>query len=415
MALRAAFAWFDRRDFEDTLSELDHHLGSHDRLRTANQFLHASSNSAFELAAIEDAKETLERVESAAVAKAAPYVVTPRDVLLPVCASILAAVLAFWIHVEGTPKTQTDGQPQLLAEAAGQPDKESKPSPNRQKTAVREERPERPQPKEAQPKSDREARDPKTNQQPSPVLKGVKEGKGKTQTGESAEAATSSGAGDARGSSSQQPQKSQSPGKPTEPKKKPEAKEKPTKPENQERKEEEDSGATTGRGAASGSNRSPAASPWPSKDQVTSEDEEALEEDEDVDDEFDNSEARGGVQPGLRDRKPPVNRDLTIGFGTAKNPDANGRGGPGDHKKSRGVASLVLGSPIPDHIKGRPNPGKTKITQERVQPETEDAQPFQGTSRPAREAPFGTLDKPDLLPWMRELVRSYYLAIRRSD
>ena len=75
-----------------------------------------------------------------------------------------------------------------------------------------------------------------------------------------------------------------------------------------------------------------------------------------------------GLQPNMRDRRPAANRDLTIGFGNEPNPDANGRGGPSEQKKSRGVASLVLGVPIPDHVKGPPNPGRTKITQERVQP-----------------------------------------------
>ena len=36
------------------------------------------------------------------------------------------------------------------------------------------------------------------------------------------------------------------------------------------------------------------------------------------------------------------------------------------------VASLVLGVPIPDRVKGRPGPGRTKITQERVEPEAEE-------------------------------------------
>ena len=148
---------------------------------------------------------------------------------------------------------------------------------------------------------------------------------------------------------------------------------------------------------------------WTSKDQVVSEDEEDLEQDEEVDDEFDDSDARGGLQPNLRDRRPPVNRDLGIGFGNAKNPDANGRGGPSEQKKSRGVAALVLGVPIPDHVKGKPNPGKTKITQERVEPKAEKAGRTDASERTARGSPVGHLSQPDLLPWMRDLVRDYFL------
>ena len=131
-----------------------------------------------------------------------------------------------------------------------------------------------------------------------------------------------------------------------------------------------------------------------------------------LDDEFDDSDARGGVQPHLRDRRPPVNRDLGIGFGNQKNPDANGRGGPSEQKKSRGVASLVLGVPIPDHVKGRPNPGKTKITQERVEPQAENAKPADASARMPRQAPVGYLPRPQLMPWMRDLVRSYFRALR---
>ena len=81
-------------------------------------------------------------------------------------------------------------------------------------------------------------------------------------------------------------------------------------------------------------------------------------------------------------------------------------------KKSRGVASLVLGVPIPDHIKGRPNAGKTKITQERVEPKVEDSTAATATARSPRKAPFGHFANPELAPWMRDLIRTYFKAIR---
>ena len=95
--------------------------------------------------------------------------------------------------------------------------------------------------------------------------------------------------------------------------------------------------------------------------------------------------------------------------------DANGRGGPSEQKKSRGVASLVLGVPIPDHVKGRPNPGKTKITQERVEPQVEEAPAVAATSRAPRQDPIGRVARPDLLPWMQDLVKRYYRTIRASE
>ena len=118
------------------------------------------------------------------------------------------------------------------------------------------------------------------------------------------------------------------------------------------------------------------------------------------------------MQPHLRDRRPPVNRDLGIGFGNQKNPDANGRGGPSEMKKSRGTASLVLGVPIPDRVKGQPNPGKTKITQERVEPQAESVAGANASARSPRGAPIGHVANPELAPWMRDLVRAYFRAIR---
>ena len=244
----------------------------------------------------------------------------------------------------------------------------------------------------------------------------IKRTRGVLGSGQSSDASSASGSSEARGAPSQQAQASLAGKKPAKKKKKRQAK-KHKKPKTETlvaRKEEESSGATAGRGAASGSNKSPSPSPWSSKDQVTSDDEEDLEDDEEVDDEFDNSDARGGVQPHLRDRRPPVNRDLGIGFGNQKNPDANGRGGPSELKKSRGVASLVLGVPISDHVKGRPNPGKTKITQERVEPEAEDAAAVKAGQRAPRNAPLGSFESPPLNAWMRDLIRNYFRLIRQT-
>ncbi|MEC8493875.1 MAG: hypothetical protein VXZ39_03060, partial [Planctomycetota bacterium] len=143
-------------------------------------------------------------------------------------------------------------------------------------------------------------------------------------------------------------------------------------------------------------------------------DDQEIEDDEETDDDEEEQENRGGVQPSLRDRRPPVSRDLQIGFGNRPNPDANGRGGPSEQKKSRGVASLVLGVPIPDRIKGRPGPGPTKITQERIEPEAEDAAAVTAGARAPRS---GELERPGALrldPSLRAMVRDYFLALRRT-
>ena len=196
--------------------------------------------------------------------------------------------------------------------------------------------------------------------------------------------------------------------------KKPKKKKANTPEQDTRKRNEEDSGSTAGRGSSKGSNKNPAASSWSSKDQVTTEDDQEIEEDEETEDEEEEQEARGGVQPSLRDRKPPVSRDLRIGFGNMPNPDANGRGGPSQMKKSRGTASLVLGVPIPDRVKGQPNPGKTKITQERIEPKAEETERLSAEARRARAAPVGYSSRPELTPWMRELVRTYFLTLRKE-
>ncbi len=157
------------------------------------------------------------------------------------------------------------------------------------------------------------------------------------------------------------------------------------------------------------------ASPWSSKDQVSSKEEQELDDDEDIEDDFDESKARGGVQPQLRSRKPPVNRDLQIGFGGGRpNPMANGRGGAGPPKKQRGVAQLVLGIHFPDHISGKPNPGMSKITQEQIDPQPEAADRAEAGDRGRRSQPTGPVARPRLMPWMQTLVRDYFSNRRPS-
>ena len=85
----------------------------------------------------------------------------------------------------------------------------------------------------------------------------------------------------------------------------------------------------------------------------------------------------GRVQPNMRDRRTPVNRDLQIGFGSARpNPDANGRGvDPVGRRSPAALPRLVLGVPIPDRVNGQPNKGRIRITQQRITPEIEESDP----------------------------------------
>ena len=68
--------------------------------------------------------------------------------------------------------------------------------------------------------------------------------------------------------------------------------------------------------------------------------------------------------------------------------------------------------PIPDRVKGRPGPGRTKVTQERVLPKAEDAAPRPAETVTPRSRPEGRLPELDLEPWVRGMVRDYFQRLR---
>ncbi|QTN32049.1 hypothetical protein HZ994_06795 [Akkermansiaceae bacterium] len=248
---------------------------------------------------------------------------------------------------------------------------------------------------------------------------GQLDGRDKISVGTSEGGQTSQAASSGRASQSSGMPGSQAPS--SEPEEQQLAKKKEPKPQKDkesdadDKKAEDESGATAGRGSSGGSSRNPASSDWASKDRTETADNEEFDQQEEVDDEDSESEARGGLQPNLRDRRPPVNRDLGIGFGNQASPDANGRSGPGERKKSRGVAGLVLGVPIPDHVKGQSNPGRVKVNQERVQPQGEQMPGDTAKDRGRRSSPAGHLSERTLDTPMRQIVRDYFLKNRASE
>ncbi len=408
-ALWAAARPFGRRA---ALRAVDEHLGCVDRLLTADELALRARTSDFEEAALADGAAWAER------ARALPIRLPARPVHLGTRAQLFAigAYLAF--ALAAWTGSLAPAAPDLAAEPAGEPRAElaaldaaersgDAEAPAPRDVELFERRAEAP-PRSSEARSEsRDAAVDATSQ--------AKEARGRTAAGRSSEARSSSGRSESRGTPSKQNQASKAAAEKAgerEPAPRPPS----PAPDDVERKQvdEEESGATAGRGSSRGSNRNPVATDWVSKDQVTTPDDDDLEDDDEVDDEDEEQESRGGIQPNLRDRKPPVSRDLRIGFGNAKSPDGNGRGGPSEQKKSRGVASLVLGVPIPDRIKGQPNAGRTKVTQERIEPEPEEAHAEVAQERAPRTTPAGTLTRPELAPWMRALVQSYFLELRRG-
>jgi hypothetical protein len=397
----------------DALGATDELLGDGDRLLTAEELLERPVHSAFARAALADARPFAVQAKSAALAfPFEPLGFAGREKALVGAAVLLIALAATFAEL-GSPivvrhQDELASVPDLARLdpiRGGAEDDVSPPAP-----AVS-----RPEEASREPVSNAEAAGLESRASEGELPQETKRTEGKTGAGRSSQTESTSGASEARGAPTNQSQTSRAgEKKPPKPGKEPERKP-GTKPTEPKKADEQDSGSTAGRGSSRGSNKNPVATDWQSKDQVTAPDDQEIDADEEIDDEDEEQESRGGVQPHLRDRRPPVSRDLQIGFGNRPSPDANGRGGPSEPKKSRGTASLVLGVPIPDRVKGQPNPGRTKITQERIEPRPEDAGEITASPREPRELPVGVHRRGALAPWMRELVRGYFLDRRTKS
>lgn len=411
MICRAASRPVDRRD---ALAAVDRQLDTQDRLLAAESFLNEPRRDAFMNAAIED----VQRFLAAAIDASPQFDPKPwrisRSGRATSVAAVLLIVLSAWLsRVEARPPLPVGGiaisapvaVPRELS--SRDDDRDDAETPDARKQSERELRLASTQIRR------RNSFSPVAQELPDDV----KQAHGRLGTGQAAETESAGSPSSARGAPSSQGQ----PAKAAPRKPKAERKPKPKRDAEDDRRktpdteEQNPSGATAGQGASRASSRNPAVSDWASRDHVAAPDEEESEPEEDVEDEDESEDSRGGVQANLRDRKPPVNRDLRIGFGTRRSPDANGRGGPSAQKKSRGVASLVLGVPIPDRVKGQPNPGRTKVTQQRIEPQREETEPLAAGDRAARSSPTGPISRPEISPWLARIVRNYFLNIRQRD
>ena len=396
---------------QEALAVVDERFELQDSLQTADEFVHRSSLSPFASAALEDSAQAVDQVEGKQLFwEWGTWSPGARLIWCPLMAVLLLGLALLVpgrqsVSVVKVPAETGEGQ-EIAASVEKKPKEQQKPT-----LANVPAEPKRPRPPKSEVKKPLENPEAKPSQQASEkamVDDEVKETEGLTEGGQHSDAKSSGRSDRSMGAPGNQSPASR-PSEKQPAKKKPKKKvTKKDEPKKQKKKVEDKSGATAGRGSSSGSSKNPASSDWSSKDRV----EEA--EDQDLDEEDSESEARGGLQPNLRDRRPPVNRDLSIGFGNRANPDANGRGGPSQRKKSRGVASLVLGVPVPDHVKGQPNAGRVKITQERIQPKTEKAEPANAEDRGQRQTPYGAIPQRQLTSDLKRVVRDYFLNLRET-
>ncbi len=103
--------------------------------------------------------------------------------------------------------------------------------------------------------------------------------------------------------------------------------------------------------------------------------------------------------------------------GNGRNRSAQNRGPRGQEtarqgfKKSRGVAAMILGVPLPDRIKGISNEGREKSKQDQIEPEEEQVGQVEAQNRPARDRALGHIEHPVLSAFEKALVRDYFVGL----
>ncbi|MDP7061371.1 MAG: hypothetical protein QF489_00360, partial [Planctomycetota bacterium] len=287
--------WLERAftiDRAHAIGEWDRQLHLSDRLLAADDFLHGPERSAFQEAAVEDAAERIARTREASLHfKRQPWQASAlaRPALAMLLLIMTGGLVGQW-RVQAA-EDSTDIRVQLPGNAfevdalteTDNPDNEA------------------PQPESssepATPSTERHATA-ETRAYSADIEEKSKDSQGKTGSGRSAAAESSTGAGNSQGTPSQQGQISKPAEEKTKAKRKPPKLQKPQKQDDKPKSEDEqESGSTAGRGSSKGSNRNPASSDWSSKDHVNTPDDDDLEDEEETDDEEEEQHARGGMQP----------------------------------------------------------------------------------------------------------------------
>jgi hypothetical protein len=178
-------------------------------------------------------------------------------------------------------------------------------------------------------------------------------------------------------------------------------------------KADQQQSASIGQGVSGGGAMAAVQNQWAQRAATHDSEHEEEDSDEAVEDESETSQQRGGVQPSLKDRNEAPSREL--GISGEEGPPGAGRGGPTPPKKSRGTASLVLGVPIPDFVKGRLGPGTTKVTNERIEPLPTPGDPSvaaEAARRSLPESPSRRFDAPAAFAYV---VREYLVSLHSAD
>lgn len=401
------------------LALYDVQLASQDRLVTADEFLSSvpphggevdrDTAHAFMQAAVEDARPHIERAsrtELTALGLPA-WRVHPASWL-----SVPATVaIGFWVVLGFQPATTTvQAQVVEVAEVA---------SPDIESSSDREQ-PQRTDPRRAPRRAQPPLQDPPQVVEPQQVAathgtrqRNDEAAEGESHAGSSAAARSASTSSNAAGQPSTQKNVSK-PKPPEEPKDTADEKDRKPKKRSQRPPEKARTAMETasGKGKSSGSSSVAAQFDLPEQPDKLGAGEPEDEQAEGDEDEDEREKSSGATRPSLRDRKPPVDRNLSPAAGKmGPNKNANGRGGPGARKKTRGVPSMILGIPVPDRVRGMPSPGRSRVTQENAKPTAESHPQTVARARLARSDLAGHVEQMELVPWMQALVRDYFLRV----
>jgi len=166
-------------------------------------------------------------------------------------------------------------------------------------------------------------------------------------------------------------------------------------------------------GASGGAAASPVSHDWAQREASAEREDEATA-DEPIEDEQSVNAQRGGLQPLLKDRQESPSRELGMS-GPPEGPPGTGRGGPTPPKKSRGTASLVLGVPVPDFVRGKVGPGTTRVVQEQISPVAMPGPPAGRMAVRARSTPEAAVPRPEVLGELAAVIRDYLIALHSAD
>ena len=187
------------------------------------------------------------------------------------------------------------------------------------------------------------------------------------------------------------------------------------KPKPQQESNQENSSVASGSGSSRGQNTATSMMDEIAQKSTRNFDSDDLDQ-EAEDEEDEEQEAGNSARALFNKRKAPADRELGIsGVSNEENEDANGRGGPGGLKKTRGVAAMLLGVPMPDQLKGQTNPGRIKVERTRSKAKERDVALNAQESRGERDESLGPVPNPPMQAFEREAVRNYFLALRQTS